>query len=187
MKIAFANKRNEGTFTLLPGFCLFLLVVLVLLVLQLWSHFSAPIKASKSGRCLQKLWLLEKEKNRWALENGVGPLGPVNEKQIAEKVSLSCPSGGQYFVNSVGLPVQCSEQGHVLSDQKSCRWNINTLNNAAQVWFLSQDQLQGSHFVLEEIVGYSKPIVKIPSCPSGGRYTFNSELRLFNCELGTHD
>jgi DNA repair exonuclease SbcCD ATPase subunit len=68
--------------------------------------------------CINNLRQIDAAKNEWQLENNK-PDGAVPTEQdvvqyLKNNVLPTCPSGGTYTLNAVGVPPTCSIPGHVL-------------------------------------------------------------------------
>jgi hypothetical protein len=165
------------------------LLVLAFIGLLVIAGFITNQKGPRSfDICTKNLRLIDDAKDRWSLENRGKPLSRITERDlIGHAAKKSCPSGGSYFLNLVGLPAQCSIEGHTPVLTESCRWNVNFLNHAATHWQNTHPTAKGIDFFPREILGYRNALKAMPTCRDKGKYIFNSDTFNFQCSLGTHD
>ena len=68
--------------------------------------------------CINNLRMIDNAKNQWATENGRPPgsvPGPADlAKYLPNQQVPSCPGGGAYSINPVGVTPTCTVPGHVL-------------------------------------------------------------------------
>lgn len=73
-------------------------------------------KEAKANVCINNLRQIDAQKELWALEAGATS-GPVSEAVVNkrfEKGRPTCPDGGTYSYNALGVDPTCTVQGHVL-------------------------------------------------------------------------
>lgn len=68
-------------------------------------------EADFEKECLNNLRLLDSEVLMFAMEEGLSDGAVVLPEQIDSFESLKCPDGGQYKLNPVGVPPECSVHG----------------------------------------------------------------------------
>ena len=131
-----ATKRSGRSAPLIA----FAVGIFVLVVVALASLVPArPVMSSSS--CVLNLRQLDGGKEQWALEHKATNLAPVNVPEMMTYIKggrLVCPNGGEYHVNYLGLPPQCSKSDHKYQDR--CRESVVALNNGVRLWLL--DHLQ---------------------------------------------
>jgi len=73
---------------------------------------------SQNLACINNLRQIDAAKQQWAQQNNKPSGTPVTPGDIARflrgNILPTCPAGGIYLINSVGLPPTCSTPGHVL-------------------------------------------------------------------------
>lgn len=138
--------------------------------------------------CISNLRQLDGAKEQWTLEHSATNLGPVKVQEVLGYIKggtmPECSGGGRYYVNLVGLPPYCSNSKHTLLNV--CRWNIEALNHAVQVWLLDHPSARRSDVVTSELFGFGKPVYPVPVCENGGKYSFDRQLGVFKCDAN-HD
>jgi regulator of replication initiation timing len=79
---------------------------------------SAAAAAQIINTCINNLRQIDAAKQQWALENSKTdddiPTALELLPYFRDGVFPSCPSGGTYTINAVGVPPTCSVPGHVL-------------------------------------------------------------------------
>ena len=73
---------------------------------------------SQTLACINNLRQIDAAKQQWAQQNNRPSGTPVTPGDIARflrgNILPTCPAGGIYLINSVGLPPTCSTPGHVV-------------------------------------------------------------------------
>jgi isocitrate lyase len=73
---------------------------------------------TERNKCINNLRQIDAAKNEWALENNKTDGDVPTEQDIVQYLKNNalptCPSGGIYTINAVGVPPTCSIPGHVL-------------------------------------------------------------------------
>ncbi len=82
---------------------------------------SAVRNQTQSLACINNLRQIDGAKQQWALQNNrpAGtPVSPANISTfIRNNIMPTCPAGGIYLINAVGVPPTCSVPGHVIPKQ----------------------------------------------------------------------
>jgi hypothetical protein len=76
---------------------------------------------NQAAVCINNLRQLEGAKEQWALENQKPPGALVNPQDLQpylqNKAIPTCPAGGAYTLNPIGIPPLCNIPGHVVPRQ----------------------------------------------------------------------
>lgn len=75
--------------------------------------------ASQRVRCIDHLRLIDSAKDQWAIENYAATGDIVTREQIApyfRRGFPSCPAGGEYTIEPIGINPRCDQPGHTLGD-----------------------------------------------------------------------
>jgi regulator of replication initiation timing len=74
--------------------------------------------AAQLNACINNLRQIDAAKQEWALENdataGAIPTALELLPYLKDSIFPSCPAGGTYTINAVGVPPTCSIPGHAL-------------------------------------------------------------------------
>jgi hypothetical protein len=74
--------------------------------------------AAQINACINNLRLIEAAKQQWALDNSKTDDDIPNALELLpyfqNDVFPTCPAGGTYTINAVGVPPTCSIPGHAL-------------------------------------------------------------------------
>lgn len=178
------RRRQQGS----VGIVLIVGGTLLLVVLGFWllSRFPARPTAARVA-CINHLRQIDGAKEQWSLERKATKLTVVNLGELANYIKggmPACPDGGTYFVNLVGLPPQCSKSRYPLSD--SCHFQLQALNNAAQLWLRDHPESPASAYSFQHSLGFGKPLHHMPVCERGGQYRFHPETATVHCTLEPH-
>ena len=160
-------------------------LVLVAMVVVPWVIRSRPYASRVS--CVALLRQIEGAKEQWALENKVELFSYADPRMVAEYIKgqevPKCPQAGNYFVNAVGLPPQCSITNHTLLS--FCSLSLPALNNAVALRLKKRPE-EAANPNLTDMFGFGSPLDRMPVCERGGKYTYNAETKSFSCSLGEH-
>ncbi len=78
-----------------------------------------PPEQANANACINNLRMIDGAKQQWALENGkpAGALMTAQDlaKYLPNNTVPSCPAGGIYTINPVGIAPLCTVPGHTLS------------------------------------------------------------------------
>lgn len=98
------------------------IIVFVCLALASGCDKKAPAadkQTAMKNACVNNLLQIQAAKQEWALEHGKRttdtPTADDLKPYIKGNVMLSCPAGGTYTVNQVGMSPQCSIPSHILN------------------------------------------------------------------------
>jgi septal ring factor EnvC (AmiA/AmiB activator) len=79
---------------------------------------AAQLEVDQRNKCINNLRQLDAAKQQWALENNKTAEAIPTEQDLAPYIPgnalPTCPSGGTYTLNAVGVPPICSIPGHTL-------------------------------------------------------------------------
>jgi hypothetical protein len=88
---------------------------------QLKAQSQITTAANNMSTCINNLRQIDGAKQQWALENqkpASALVTPQNlQPYLQNKAMPTCPAGGVYTLNPVGLPPLCSVPGHVMPKQ----------------------------------------------------------------------
>lgn len=73
-------------------------------------------ESSQRVRCVDNLRQIDAAKEQWAMENFAAEGDEVDEGRLApyfQRGFPRCPAGGNYTINPVGTPPECSIETHV--------------------------------------------------------------------------
>jgi len=79
---------------------------------------AAAQSQSQNQACINNLRQIDAAKQQWAQQNNKPAGTPVTPSDIARFIRggilPTCPAGGIYLINAVGMPPTCSSPGHAL-------------------------------------------------------------------------
>lgn len=106
---------NKSGFSLLE-------IMIVVTIIGFLAGLSIPgiMRARESAqktRCIDNLRVMSAAKDQWAVENYANNGDPCSESDITpffKRGFPTCPAGGEYTVDNVGIDPSCNIEGHTL-------------------------------------------------------------------------